>query len=342
MISAIRSGLAEYWGDAWEDWNEFWFTPVSPETLSAIRVFAGAMLFYTHFIWSFDLWAFMGPNGWLPLDFYGIERGYRDPGLPSFAWSLFQHVRSPLLLWSIHIVALITFFMLMIGLFSRWVAVLAAFFAIMYATRVTPGAYFGLDKINCMLAMYLMLGPCGARYSVDRLLRMRKGIVEVPRSWSANLALRLIQIHMCAIYLFAGLGKLEGNTWWTGEAIWLSVANTGYQSLPSTWIGHFPWMMDLLAHTTIFFELFYCVLIWPRFTRPWMLFLAVGMHLFIALCMGMITFGLAMLIGNLAFVYPSTVRKVMDPLARRMSLLVLGDKAVQGKPDAPRARGDSA
>jgi hypothetical protein len=156
---------------------------------------------------------------------------------------------------------------------------------------------------------------------------MRKGIAEVPRSWSANLALRLIQIHMCAIYLFAGLGKLEGNTWWTGEAIWLSVANTGYQSFDSTWIGHFPWMMDLLAHTTIFFELFYCVLIWPRFTRPWMLFLAVGMHLFIALCMGMITFGLVMLIGNLAFVYPSTVRMVMDPLARRMSLLILGDKA---------------
>ena len=25
--------------------------------------------------------------------------------------------------------------------------------------------YFGLDRVNCMLAMYLMLGPCGARYS---------------------------------------------------------------------------------------------------------------------------------------------------------------------------------
>lgn len=327
-MSTVRDGLAMYWGDAWDAWNRFWFAPTAPATLSAIRVFAGAMLFYTHLVWSFDLYSFFGPNGWLPMDFYSIERGYRDPGWPSFAWSLFQHLQSPLLIWLIHIFALVCFFLLMIGLFSRWVAVLSAFFAIMYATRVTPGAYFGLDKINCLLALYMMLGPCGARYSVDRLWRMRKGDSgEVPKSVMANIAIRLIQLHMCALYFYAGLGKLEGQTWWTGEAIWLSIANTGYQSLDVTWLGHFPWVLHFLAHTTVFFELTYPFLIWPRFTRPWMLATAVGMHLFIASCMGMITFGLAMLIGNLAFVRPATVRKVMDPLARRFALFVLGEKA---------------
>lgn len=328
-MSTLRDGLAEYWGDAWDAWNRFWFTPTAPATLSAIRVFAGAMLFYTHLVWSRDLYAFFGPNGWLPLDYYAFQRGYYEEGiLPSFAWSLFQHLHSPLLIWLIHIVALLCFFMLMIGLFSRWVAVLSAFFAIMYAIRVTPGAYFGLDKINCLLALYLMLGPCGARYSVDRLWRMRKGDSgDVAKSVMANIAIRLIQLHMCAIYLYAGLGKLEGQTWWTGEAIWLSVASLEYQSIDVTWLGHYPWIMNLLAHTTVAFELFYPFLIWPRFTRPWMLALAVGMHLFIALCLGMITFGLAMLIGNLAFIRPATVRKVMDPIARRFALFALGDKA---------------
>lgn len=150
---------------------------------------------------------------------------------------------------------------------------------------------------------------------------------EVPKSSWATLAIRLIQLHMCALYLFAGLGKLEGQTWWTGEAIWMAIASTEYQSLDVTWLGHHPWMMDMFAHGTVFFELFYPFLIWPRFTRPWMLAIAVSMHLFIAACLGMITFGLAMLIGNLAFVYPATVRKVMDPIARRFSLFVLGDQA---------------
>jgi hypothetical protein len=328
-MTALRDALAEYLGDVWDAWNRFWFAPTAPATLSAIRVFAGAMLFYTHLVWTRDLYAFFGPNGWLSLEFYAYERGYQDEGMvPSFMWSLFQHVQSPALLWTIHVVALVVFFMLMIGLFSRTAAVLAAFLAIMYATRVTPGAYFGLDKVNCMLAMYLMVGPCGARYSVDRLWRMRRGATgDVPKSTWANVAIRLIQLHMCALYLFAGLGKLEGQTWWTGEAIWLSVASLEYQSLDVTWLGHYPWIMNLLAHTTVFFELFYPFLIWPRFTRPWMLAMAVGMHLFIATCLGMITFGLAMLIGNIAFVRPATVRIVMDPLARRLALLALGDKA---------------
>ena len=85
-------------------------------------------------------------------------------------------------MWTVHICALFVFFLLTIGFFSRTMAVLAFLIAVSYANRVTPGAYFGLDKINCMLAMYLISGPCGARYSVDRLWRLRRGSTEVPPS----------------------------------------------------------------------------------------------------------------------------------------------------------------
>ena len=86
-----------------------------------------------------------------------------------------------------------------------------------YANRITPGAYFGLDKINCMLALYLIFGPCGARYSIDRLWRLRRGNTEVPASSTANLAIRLIQVHMCIIYLFSGIAKMQGEPWVTGR-----------------------------------------------------------------------------------------------------------------------------
>ena len=76
MIAAARNYVAE----VWEAWNEFWFTPTSPSTLSAIRVLAGAMLLYTHLVWSFDLTAFFGPNGWLPADLMqaGASSGERS------------------------------------------------------------------------------------------------------------------------------------------------------------------------------------------------------------------------------------------------------------------------
>jgi hypothetical protein len=79
-----------------------------------------------------------------------------------------------------------------------------------------------------------------------------------------------------------------------------------------------------MTHATVFWELSYAALIWPALTRPWMLLMAVFVHGGIILFLGMPTFGLAMLIGNLAFVSPKTVRKFFDPLARRVSLAVVG------------------
>jgi hypothetical protein len=338
MIAATR----EYAAELWEAWNQFWFTPSSPSTLSAIRVLAGAMLLYTHVVWSFDLNAFFGPNGWLPLDLmHEAQVATNDPDGPGpmtgavrAIWTHFDYVHAPKLMWTVHVVALLVFFCLMIGLFSRTMAVLGYLLAVSYANRVSPGAYFGLDKINCMLAMYLMLGPCGARYSVDRLWRLRQGApTEVPPSWSANLAIRLIQLHMCVIYFFSALGKLQGDSWWTGDAVWFSVATLEYQTLDMTWLWDYQMLVNLLTHATVFFELSYIALIWPRLTRPWMLLMAVMIHGGIVFVLGMPTFGLVMLIGNLAFVSPKTVRKVFDPIARRISLAVVGKATRAGGAD---------
>jgi uncharacterized membrane protein YphA (DoxX/SURF4 family) len=200
-----------------------------------------------------------------------------------------------------------------------------------YANRITPGGYFGLDKINCFLALYVMLGPCGARYSFDRIWRLRRGApANVPPSAAANIAIRLLQLHMCIIYLFSGLGKLQGQSWWTGDAVWIASANLEYQSLDMTWLANHPWLINFLTHATVFWEIFYCALVWPRLTRPWMLLGAVAVHGGIVVAYGMPTFGLVMLIGNVAFISPETIGRWVDPLARRVSLAV-GGGAGQGR-----------
>lgn len=324
-MKTMFNWMKGYWGDVASAWNEFWFAPTDPATLSLIRMFTGAMLFYTHLVWSFDLSSFFGPDGWLPLEFMAIEHE------GAFTFSYFRYIEAPWLLWTVHLFNLLVFFCLTIGLFSRTVAVIAFISTLSYATRVSPGAFWGLDKINCMLAMYVMLGPCGARYSLDRLWQLQKGSwLEVPPSISANLAIRLIQIHLCIIYLFSGLAKLQGQSWWDGAAVWFSIVNQEYQSMNLLWLANYPAIMDLLTHATVFLEVFYCALVWPRLTRPWILLGVIGIHGFIALGLGMKTFGLVMLIANLAFISPSTVRRWFDPLARRISLAVVGDGAGQG------------
>lgn len=332
-MRAAIAATRDYFGELWLAWNNFWFTPVDPATLSFIRLLAGGLLLYTHAIWSLDLTGFMGPEGWVPVDFlHGIHtppatEANPDPVAPWSMWSVFFWIKPTWLLWTVHIVALLVFAMLTLGLFTRVVAVLAFLLAVSYVYRVTPGGFFGLDKTNCMLALYLMLGPSGARYSLDRLWKLRRGDrADPPPSASANIAIRLIQLHLCVVYFFSGSAKLEGNSWKLGTAVWWTAANYEYQSIDITWLAGWPMLTALLTHVTVFWELSYCFLVWNRFTRPIVLWLAVAIHGGIALCVGMITFGSAMIIANLAFLQPRTIRRWVDPIAGRVSLAIVGKK----------------
>ncbi len=117
---------------------------------------------------------------------------------------------------------------------------------------------------------------------------------------------------MCIIYFFSGIGKAQGELWWNGLAMFMATANLEYQSVSATWLVHYRYLAFFLTHLIVFWELSYCALVWPRLTRPIVIALGVGMHLGIGLFLGMWTFGLAMIIGNMAFVSPWIVRRIID------------------------------
>ncbi len=345
MVSAYFRELGQA---AIAGWNRFWFAAVDPATYCLIRVLAGGMLLYTHLVWTIDLLEFFGPHPWLSATAMSASTADGNAWIYSFSY-LWWLGNSPTLLWITHIVALCVFAMLMLGWHSRVVAVLAFFIMASYANR-SPVSLFGLDQINGLLAMYLMIGPSGACYSVDRLLEKRrwrreqaagtvtKGmpVPDVASSIGANVGLRFMQLHMCVIYLFAGLGKLAGTSWWDGTAIWGSVANLEYQSIDMTWLASHELLVNVMTHVTVWWEVSYPALVWPRLTRPIVLALAVPLHLGIALFLGMITFGTVMLFGNLAFVSPRVVRAIID---RRSLQLESDPAAALAPPDRNRRRG---
>lgn len=300
-VSFVRDGVAAA-GDAW---NCFWFTPTDPTTLCVIRLLAGMMLFYTHAIWTLDLEAFFGEQSWLSREVLA------QANQGGYAWSVLSWCRTPAALWATHVASLVTFTLLTIGLWTRIVSVLAFVFTVSYAQRA-PGALYGLDQINGLLSLYLMIGPSGSRFSVDAWWSRRAGRPIELSSVTANLATRLIQCHLCVIYLFAGLSKLQGVTWWNGFAVWGGIANQEYQTLDVTWLADWPLVINAMTHLTVAWEVSYCVLIWSRWTRPLVLLGAIAMHLGIVVALGMPTFGLAMLIANVAFVSPSFLRKLID------------------------------
>ena len=153
-------GALGAWIDDWVAlWNRFWFTPSDPATLGLIRILAGAMLFYTHLIWSLALTDFFGPQGWLSRVRCLAATSYVKLRIKvgDYLW----WIESPAALWTAHIAALIVLALLTVGLYSRLMSVLAFIITVSYFGRA-QGALFGLDQINLMLSMYLMVGPSSA------------------------------------------------------------------------------------------------------------------------------------------------------------------------------------
>mgnify|MGYP006261706513 FL=1 len=96
------------------------------------------------------------------------------------------------------------FLSFMVGFKTRWTGILSFLITVAYINRTVHGL-FGLDQINGFLAFYLAIGPSGAAYSVDRWLKSRKSNTHlvIQKSVGANVSTRLIQLHMCIVYLLS-------------------------------------------------------------------------------------------------------------------------------------------
>jgi len=195
--------------------------------------------------------------------------------------------------------------------------------------RRVPTTLYGFDQVVSTLALYLALtASSGQAVSLDRFLarlrlaraelarRPRDGRWPLPRgvpkpTVSANLALRLIQLHVALIYGMAGLAKLQGILWWDGSAAWGVVAAGEFRRFNLTWLAAHPYLLNFLTHAGLLFELSFPILVWVPALRPLVLACAVLTHTGIDLALGLTEFGLAMLTANVAFVSGSWLRSLV-------------------------------
>ena len=303
----------------WDAWNDFWFRPSAPETLAVMRILTGLMVLYSHAVWTLEFSGFIGGK-LLPIAYRANL--YKDSSEASFAWSHFDWM--PESLWMpMHIIGLLIVVLFIVGWQTKTVAWLTAALVISYANRAT-GALFGLDQILAFLTLYLAISRCGGAFSVDRWKESPLVVGTRPPtklSPSNTIATRLIQIHLCVVYLFAGLGKCQGDTWWNGEAIWGALASYEYQTVDMTFMADQMPLVAVITLLTLAWEVSYAALIWPKLTRPIMLVLAIPMHLGIGICMGMMTFGLVMLVANVAFISPTWLQRATVGTSRTTTSL---------------------
>ncbi len=254
-------------------------------------------------------------------------------------WSIWYHVTDPTWMWVVHCSILTIMFLFAIGLCTRIMAVLTWVAMLSYFNRSQVSLY-GMDTIMNVVVFYLMIGPSGAALSVDRLIarywtsykalrkhRPAPSCLRPAPLISANLALRLMQIHVCFIYGMSGLSKLQGGAWWSGTAVWFTMANPEFSPMrlriyteALRQLSEHRWLWELFTtggtYFTLAFEIGFPFLIWNRRLRWTMICCAVMLHLGIAVFMGLVTFSMMMLVAVLAFVPAATVREFLWRLGR--------------------------
>lgn len=299
---------ASWLGEWLAAWNAFWFTPADPLPLALVRIAAGALLAWSSLVWLLDADAFFGVDGW-----QSPENVWRMNDQP-WQWSWYFLAGSSGAVRLLTAITLAAAVMLTLGIATPLAAGISLVGFISAVNR-SPLNVFGFDDVLGMLLVAVAVGPAGAALSIDRWLA--PDISADRPSVRANLAIRLIQVHLCVIYLFSGCGKLLGASWWEGAALWGAAANVQYRTLDLTWLAGHPLLVNALTLGTLWWEVAYCVVVWPRLTRRLTLAMAVPVHLGIGLAMGMMEFGLAMLAANMAFVPASVLRRLLRPLSHR-------------------------
>jgi hypothetical protein len=183
----------------------------------------------------------------------------------------------------------------LLALLAGWhtrAAALVAWLAFSTLKASAPLSGYGLYELSTISLFYCVCLPVGHGLSLDR----RRGRVPAGPSPGARLGLRVLQLHLCIVYLSSGWWKASGDQWWDGAAIWRALMRQDLGQFDFAWLAEWPWLAKLACWGTLAVELGYAVLVWPRRTRRWWVAATLGLHAGIAVMLGLWLFSALMIV----------------------------------------------
>jgi hypothetical protein len=236
---------------------------------------------------------------WLPDKVFGKyfkeERGYLQNWVPketAQAWAKWgERPSSVYLLYAVYLFTLVC---VMIGFRTRLMTFAALLLAATFNHRMAE-LLNGGDTLFRNGLWFLLLSPAGATWSVDAWLRGKKGDGPVMiEPWSV----RLMQIQVGVMYLFTGLSKLADlrpdptyGWWWPhgdwvdGVALYWVLNDVAIMRWSYAQVAVPLFVCKLMTWGTLFFELFFWLLVLIRPLRPYVVLAGIGLHIGILLMM---------------------------------------------------------
>ncbi len=217
--------------------------------------------------------------------------------------------------------ALVTSTLFMLGWRTRAMSVLFAVVVTSFHARsifMTDGG----DNLILLMALYLVLTACGRRWSLDarrnRLKTARACDGPKPvRSFSAqqlhdaratlttvvhNCGILVIAAQVCILYGSAGLYKIQGPTWGGGTALHYALNLELFQPWPalSHLVDEYPMVIAIASYLTVLLQVAFPFVLFGRLKYP-VLTVLLGMHIGIAVLLGLPLFSGAMIVADAVF-----------------------------------------
>lgn len=287
-------------------WNRFWFEPTSTSTLGVIRIAFGLVSLAWALTLVEDLGPFFSSSGVVP----------KQPA-EAWTWGLLAHSTSMPLVWLVFGLLVIGSVGVVLGFWSR-LSMLLVFIGLMSFQRRDPWILNTGDGLMRLLSFYLLLAPTGSALSVDRFLRHPKDFWQSPlRSpW----VVRLIQIQLSAVYLFAVWDKVQGTTWNNGTAVSyaLRIGDLTRFQVPHA-IAASALIGSLLTYGSLATELSMAFLVWNRKARPYVIAAGVTLHLFIDATLTVGFFSYQIFVAYLAWAPPDRLDALIAKVRPRLA-----------------------
>jgi hypothetical protein len=282
-------------------WLQFWFDLPSVTALAFLRIAVGVVLFYSLFVYSFDLSGHLSATGW------GDLTVLRQADPVAWPFSVFDWIESTWWLWIAHSLAMLAAGAFALGVIPSLTGLLSLLFYLSYGHR-NPAVMVDLDALLVMLLVYLILSPCGRVMAlVPELFRRPRRYPLMPPEpdpprppWGAFM-IRLLQLQLCLMYFLSGISSMFPE-WLSGSLLippglaerGLPVGLEGFRSSPTGAVA--------LAFALTLLSLFYGVLVWlPRF-RYAVLGVTSLAHFIVGVMWGLLAFNMLMIALNVVFV----------------------------------------
>lgn len=188
--------------------------------------------------------------------------------------------------------------LLLVGWQTRVVAILCWLFHVCLFNN-SPMVSYGVDSFLLCLLFYCVIFPTHLTYSLDYLRKPCQYDVTSLRNYQL-----FFQIHLCIVYVIAGIAKLQGVTWLNGEAVWYAINQPQFYSYFAPSLidisAKYPVIIYMLTWGTLFAEIGYGLFIWIKKVRVFFFASIILMHVFIGFVMNLQLFALTMILFNIA------------------------------------------